>query len=106
MRASSPPRRRTFARTPRARPSSSAAMGPGSAEAFHYRIEAMRRGFVDRTSLGDPAFVENPLARLLDKAYAKEVRESIDPAKAARSRELKAGSAPHEGANTTHYSIV
>ncbi len=78
-----------------------------SAQAVHVQIEAMRHAFVDRNSLlGDPDFVTNPLAHLLDKAYAARIRAAIDPAHAAVSRELKAGVAPHEGTNTTHYSIV
>ncbi|MDQ6922775.1 MAG: gamma-glutamyltransferase [Pseudomonadota bacterium] len=82
-------------------------LGFRSAQAVHYQIEAMRHAYVDRNSyLGDPDFVKNPLDRLLDKAYAKKLRAAIDPAKAGVSRELKAGVPPHEGINTTHYSIV
>ena len=43
---------------------------------------------------------------MLDKGYAAKVRAAIDPARAAVSQELKRGVAPHEGSNTTHYSIV
>jgi gamma-glutamyltranspeptidase/glutathione hydrolase len=82
-------------------------LGFRSAQSVHYQIEAMRHAFVDRNSyLGDPDFVKNPLDRLLDKAYAAKIRAAIDPARAALSRDLKAGVAPHEGVNTTHYSIV
>jgi gamma-glutamyltranspeptidase/glutathione hydrolase len=82
-------------------------LGFRSAQAVHYQIEAMRHAYVDRNSyLGDPDFVKNPLHRLLDKGYAKKLRAAIDPAKAGVSRELKAGVPPHEGINTTHYSIV
>ena len=78
-----------------------------SARAVHYQIEAMRHAYVDRNSyLGDPDFVRNPLERLLDKEYAAKLRAAIDPAKAGLSRELKPGVAPHEGVNTTHYSVV
>jgi gamma-glutamyltranspeptidase/glutathione hydrolase len=82
-------------------------LGYHSAEAVHYQIEAMRHAYVDRNSyLGDPDFVKNPLDRLLDKAYAAKIRAAIDPAKAAVSKELKPGVPPHEGSNTTHYSIA
>src|SRR5450755_4748387 len=82
-------------------------LGFRSAQAVHYQIEAMRHAYVDRNSyLGDPDFVKNPLDRLLDKGYAEKVRAAIDPAKAGVSRELKPGVPPHEGINTTHYSIV
>ncbi len=78
-----------------------------SAQAVHVQIEAMRHAYVDRNSyLGDPDFVRNPLDRLLDKAYAARIRAAIDPAKAAISKDLKPGVPPHEGSNTTHYSIV
>ena len=78
-----------------------------SAQAVHVQIEAMRHAYLDRnTYLGDPDFVKNPLERLLDKAYAAKIRAAIDPAKAGVSKDLKPGVPPHEGSNTTHYSIV
>src|SRR6266576_2507870 len=82
-------------------------LGFRSAQAVHYQIEAMRHAYVDRNSyLGDPDFVKNPLDRLLDKRYAEKVRAVIDPNKAGVSKDLKPGVPPHEGTNTTHYSIV
>ena len=82
-------------------------LGFRSAQAVHYQIEAMRHAYLDRNSyLGDPDFVENPLNRLLDKAYAAKIRDAIDPNKAGVSKDLKPGVDPHEGSNTTHYSIV
>jgi len=78
-----------------------------SAQAVHVQIEAMRHAYMDRnTYLGDPDFVKNPLERLLDKGYAQKIRAVIDPARAGVSREIVPGSPPHEGSNTTHYSIV
>ncbi len=83
------------------------ALGFHSAQAVHFQIEAMRHAYFDRnTYLGDPDFVKNPTARLLDKRYAEKVRAAIDPARAGISMELKTGVAPHEGSNTTHYSII
>ncbi|MEO7253242.1 MAG: gamma-glutamyltransferase [Casimicrobium sp.] len=82
-------------------------LGFRSARAVHYQIEAMRHAYVDRNSyLGDPGFVKNPLDRLLDKAYAAKIRAVIDPSKAGVSQAIKPGVEPHEGTNTTHYSIV
>jgi gamma-glutamyltranspeptidase/glutathione hydrolase len=82
-------------------------LGFHSAQGLHYQIEAMRHAYVDRNSyLGDPDFVKNPLAHLLDKDYAAKLRAAIDPQKAGISRDIKPGVAPHEGSNTTHYSIV
>ena len=82
-------------------------LGFGSAQAVHYEIEAMRHAYVDRNSaLGDPDFVRNPVERLLDKRYAAKIRTAIDPSRAGVSKDISPGSAPHEGSNTTHYSIV
>ncbi|MGJ7581166.1 gamma-glutamyltransferase [Variovorax sp. RHLX14] len=82
-------------------------LGFRSAQSVHYQIEAMRHAYVDRNSyLGDPDFVKNPMERLLDKGYAEKVRAAIDPAKAGVSKDIKPGVAPHEGSNTTHYSIT
>ncbi|MBW8844044.1 MAG: gamma-glutamyltransferase [Burkholderiales bacterium] len=82
-------------------------LGFRSAQAVHYQIEAMRHAYVDRNSyLGDPDFVKNPLDRLLSKEYAAKVRDAINPTKAGVSKEIKPGVSPHEGSNTTHYSIV
>ena len=82
-------------------------LGWGSAQALHDEIEAMRHAFADRnTLLGDPAFVENPVERLIDKRYAAKIRDSITADKAGISSELGKDVASHEGVNTTHFSIV
>ena len=82
-------------------------LGFRSAQAIHYQVETMRHAYMDRNSyLGDPDFVKNPLDRLLDKAYAEKIRAAIDPMKAGVSKDIKPGVPPHEGVNTTHYSIV
>jgi gamma-glutamyltranspeptidase/glutathione hydrolase len=82
-------------------------LGWGSAQALHYEIEAMRHAFVDRYSLlGDPDFVSNPIRELIAKGYAAKIRDVIKPDKAGSSSELGQGVAPHEGSNTTHFSII
>ena len=82
-------------------------LGYRSAQAVHYQIEAMRHAYMDRNSyLGDPDFVKNPLERLLSKDYAARLRAAIAPGKAGVSKDIKSGVAPHEGSNTTHYSII
>lgn len=81
--------------------------GFNSSQTVHVLVEAMRHAFVDRNFLlGDPAFVKNPLEKLLSEDYAALIRAQIDPAKAAASKDVQPGIAPHEGTETTHYSIV
>jgi gamma-glutamyltranspeptidase / glutathione hydrolase len=83
------------------------AMGFHSAEAVHVMTEAMRHAFLDRnTYLGDPAFIANPLDRLLSKDYATRIRATIPADKATPSQDLAPGVEPHEKTETTHYSVV
>lgn len=82
-------------------------MGFHSAAAVHYIVEAFRHAYMDRnTYLGDPAFVHNPLQRLLSPAYAAAIRARIDPQRATPSTDVQPGIAPHEKVETTHYSVV
>ena len=84
-----------------------AQLGYRSARSVHLQIEAMRHAYVDRNSyLGDPDFVSNPVAYLLGKHHVDAIRDAIDPLHAGISAELRPGVAPHEGSNTTHYSII
>ena len=83
------------------------AMGFHSAEAVHAMTEAMRHAYLDRNSyLGDPAFIQNPIDRLLSKDYAAQIRATIPADKAVASKDLAPGVAPHEKMETTHYSVV
>ncbi len=80
--------------------------GYASADTVHYMVEAMRYAYVDRNSaLGDPDFVDNPVNKLLDKAYAQKIHDGISPYKAGVSKDLmpKGLGESHE---TTHYSII
>jgi gamma-glutamyltranspeptidase/glutathione hydrolase len=81
-------------------------LGAGSAETVHVMVEAMRYAYVDRNSaLGDPDFVDNPVSKLLDKAYAKDIRDKIDPFRAGVSQDLMPKGFG-ESKETTHYSII
>ncbi len=81
-------------------------LGYGSAEAVHIMVEAMRYAYVDRNAaLGDPDFIDNPVSKLLDKSYAKEIRSKINPYKAGTSANLKPLGGK-ESTETTHYSVV
>ena len=84
-----------------------AQLGFHSAAAMHDEIEAMRYAYADRnTYLGDPDFVKNPVAHLLDLQYAASIRRLISPDHASISNQIRPGDALHEGSNTTHYAIV
>ncbi len=85
--------------------------GAGSPEARHLEIEAMRRAYLDRARfLGDPDFVQVPVARLTSKDHAKEVAATIDAAKASSSAELGkdilAVPQAAEPDETTHFSVI
>ena len=81
------------------------ALGFHSAAEVHVLVEAMRHGYHDRNAaLGDPAFVQNPIAHLTDKAYAASVRQTVAPEAAGRNADLDA--AATEQPQTTHYSIA
>ena len=78
-----------------------------SAQSAHVMTEAMRRAYRDRnTYLGDPAFVENPIARLLSASHITTLRSSISPDKATPSSHLPGLGGASENATTTHYSVV
>jgi gamma-glutamyltranspeptidase / glutathione hydrolase len=82
-------------------------MGQGSAASLHVMIEALKRGYADRARyLGDPAFVNAPIATLISKDYAAKQRASIDLDRATPWTDALSATPPHEGSNTTHFSVV
>jgi gamma-glutamyltranspeptidase/glutathione hydrolase len=83
------------------------ANGYGSAQNIHLVAESMRRAFADRAQhLGDPDFnTAIPVAQLLSKDYATQVRKTINPNKASVSSPTTF-SWPTESAETTHLSVV
>jgi gamma-glutamyltranspeptidase/glutathione hydrolase len=84
-----------------------AASGFGAARTIHPVIEAMRRAFADRARyLGDPdANPQMPVARLISRDYAAELRRGIDASKASKSSP-SAFTWRHESDETTHLSVV
>ncbi len=59
-------------------------LGWGNPQLVHLCLEAKKLAFADRDRyLGDPAFVDIPIGRLLDKSYAAELRKRIDPERAS-----------------------
>jgi len=89
-----------------------------SPQEMHYIIEAYRRAYMDRTDyLGDPDYINIPVAQLISKKYAAAWRATILPDKATPSKDLvrPAGFLPppptmadvrHESMQTTHYSVM
>src|SRR5262249_39707508 len=86
------------------------AKGAASAEAKHLEIKVMRRAYLDRARfLGDPDFVQIPLATLLSKDHARELAASIRTDKASSSLELGKDivtAAAQEPDETTHFSVI
>jgi gamma-glutamyltranspeptidase / glutathione hydrolase len=82
--------------------------GAGAASTIHYVAEVMRRCYADRSEYsGDADFVHVPVKSLLDPAYIRKRRESIDPNRATPSVEVHPGlTAMHESSETTHFNIV
>ncbi|MGV8862509.1 MAG: gamma-glutamyltransferase [Pseudomonas sp.] len=72
----------------------------------HYVVEVLRRAYRDRGLLGDPDFVSNPLAHVLDRDYLKQLVSSIDPRDATPSASLPPAPKWREGDHTTHFAIL
>jgi gamma-glutamyltranspeptidase/glutathione hydrolase len=82
-------------------------MGFGSSRLLHHVAEALRRAFADRAHhLGDPLFVKDmPVARLVSKEYAAELRRTISAGRASVSSPASF-EWPVESNDTTHLSVV
>lgn len=81
--------------------------GHNSDQAVHHMAESMKLAYADRAEyLGDPDFVEVPMAGLISKHYANNLAQRIN-AKATPSQQIKPGNPlPFESDQTTHYSIM
>ena len=81
-----------------------AGMGFGSVEATHLLLEALKIAFADRVaSTADPAFVDVPVAQLLDSAYAADRRDQI---RMDRTQDYGPGVAAYESDHTTHMTAA
>lgn len=74
----------------------------------HYMLEIMRRVYLDRyLYLGDPDYVDVPVALLTSQQHANELLRSIKPQAATPSQSLLAMPVPASPAqHTTHFSII
>lgn len=75
----------------------------GSVEHARLLIEAMKRMTIDKDSfMGDPAYVNVPVERLVSKAYAQELAADIRNGNRAKVTRLERSSSR----DTTHVSVV
>lgn len=83
-------------------------LGAGSSKTLHLMTEAMRRAFAERAQyIGDPDFVDVPVAELTSKEHATRLRTTIDPYFASPSQNFGPKlSEPYESTETTHFSVV
>jgi gamma-glutamyltranspeptidase/glutathione hydrolase len=84
-------------------------LGFRSPAEVHLQVEAMRRAYLARNEqLGDPDFVQNPVAKLLSPAWADEQRASIKQDRATPTAELTGAMPANGGAgpHTTNFSVV
>jgi gamma-glutamyltranspeptidase / glutathione hydrolase len=81
---------------------------PFSSEYYHLLVEAMRRAYADRAAyMGDTDFGSVPIEGLIDKAYAKRQRSTINRERASSSSEIGAGKPTgSESTQTTHFTIA
>jgi gamma-glutamyltranspeptidase/glutathione hydrolase len=81
-----------------------AALGPGSPEALHLMIEALRLAFADAgTYIADPTAVDVPVNALLDEVYTAKRRALIHSDRALET--VAAGPEPG-GSDTSYLTVV
>jgi gamma-glutamyltranspeptidase / glutathione hydrolase len=80
---------------------------PREPQQAHFIVEALRRAFHDRASyLGDPRFVDVPVARLVSADHASRLAATIRADAATPSNSLGPEVAAPSGVNTTHLSVI
>lgn len=84
------------------------ALGANSSETIHLMAEAMKLAYADRSEfLGDPDFVDVPVAALTSKDYAVDMRGKIRADFATPSEQIRpADLTPYESEETTHFSVI
>jgi gamma-glutamyltranspeptidase/glutathione hydrolase len=94
-----------------------AAAGAGSSASVHRIAEAMKFAFADRAAyLGDPEFVDVPVAALTAKSYGEQLRAKINPPRWRRAPwtwgrsevavKLPGPGLPQNDSGTTHLSTT
>ena len=78
-----------------------------SATYLHLIAEVLKHAFADRAQyLGDPDFVNAPIARLISKDYAAWIRGRISPAKTQPAKFYGLAHYKPEQGGTTHFSVI
>src|SRR6202020_1977969 len=85
-----------------------AAKGLNSTASLHEMAEAEKLAYADRAAyLGDPDFIKIPLAGLVSKTYAEQLRGLIATDRARPAADIRPGEPQrYESDQTTHFSIV
>ena len=79
-----------------------AKLDPNGPERYHLALEAARLAFAVRGAhLADPAYMREPVAGFIDKAFAKQLAGKLDPAK-----RVPMPKAPKPGSDTTYLTVV
>ncbi|MFW7377959.1 MAG: gamma-glutamyltransferase [Oligoflexus sp.] len=83
-------------------------LGFSNKQYYNYLIEAMRYAYSDRAHyLADTDFVDVPVQALISKDYARQIREKIEPGKAADSLKIGRTKLPTaESPSTTHLTVM
>ncbi len=77
----------------------------GTPDAVHLMVEAKKLAYADRLGyLGDPRFIDNPLAVMLLKEHAARRRQAIDPKRA--QGQVPAGGLPEAVGDTTSFCVA
>ncbi len=84
------------------------ALGAQSPATLHLMTESMKLAYADRSQhLGDPNFWKVPVAGLLSKSYANQLRKGIASDRAKPSLDIRPGNPlPYESSETTHFSVL
>lgn len=78
-------------------------LGHNTAEYLHLMVEAKKLAFVDRAKhIADPAFYKAPLAQLLSKDYAAQLRQKINLGQAQEP----SANGPSGGEDTVYLTVV
>lgn len=83
--------------------------GHNTAKTIHILVETMKLAFADRSRyLGDPDFVTVPVAGLISKDYANELRTKLNIERATPSVKISPGTpgGNEESVDTTHFSVI